>query len=318
MEVLTSVLSAMKLSGSVFLHASFTRPWLIESQIAPDDCAAYFPEPAHVISYHYVIDGTCLCAVAGGEPVEARAGQIIMVPRNEPHRMGDRMDGDPVSARSLLQVCENGFGRIVHGGGGELTQLCCGFLGTLAPVNAFLLSLPRVLVVDASSGASGDWIASSIRYAVSRPIVHSAELLGRLAELLFVEAVTQYVMSLPEDHRGWFAGLRDPHVSRALTLMHADPAESWTTDELAREVGLSRSALADRFTSLIGEPPMRYLSRHRLNVAANMLREGGHNTSNIAYAIGFNSEAAFNRAFKKEFGVPPGVWRKEKCFMPLA
>jgi AraC-like DNA-binding protein len=317
MEVLNSVLSSMKLSGSVFLEANFTQPWFIESRIAPGDCAAYFPEPAHVISYHYVMSGSCLCSVAGEAPVEVKAGQIVMVPRNEPHLMGDRLSGKAVGAWTLLKVGEDGFGRIDHGGGGELTRLCCGFLGTLAPINAFLLSLPRVLVIDASSGTTGEWIASSIRYAASRPIVNSAELLGRLAELLFVEAVNQYVETLPADHGGWLAGMRDPHVSRALTLMHARPAEPWTTDGLAREVGLSRSALADRFTSLLGEPPMRYLSHHRMNVAANMLREGDQNTSNIAYAVGFNSEAAFNRAFKKEFGTPPGAWRKEKCFMPL-
>jgi AraC-like DNA-binding protein len=318
MEVLTSVLSAMKLSGSVFLEANFTRPWFIESKISPEDCAAYFPEPAHVISYHYVMSGSCLCSVAGEPPVEVKAGQIVMVPRNEPHLMGDRLFGKAVGAWTLLQVGEDGFGRIDYGGGGELTKLCCGFLGTLSPINAFLLSLPRILVVDASSGTTGEWIASSIRYAASRPIANSAELLGRLAELLFVEAVTQYVETLPPGQRGWFAGMRDPHVNKALTLMHADPAEPWTTEALAREVGLSRSALAERFTSLLGEPPMRYLSHHRMNVAANMLREGDRNTSNIAYAVGFNSEAAFNRAFKKEFGVPPGLWRKEMCFSHLA
>jgi AraC-like DNA-binding protein len=129
---------------------------------------------------------------------------------------------------------------------------------------------------------------------------------------LFLEAVKQYVTDLPPGHSGWLSGLRDSHVGRALNLIHARYAEEWTTDALAREAGLSRSAFADRFTSLIGDPPMRYLSKHRMNVAANLLREGKQNTANIAYAIGFNSEAAFNRAFKKEFGAPPASWRREK------
>jgi len=313
MEVLSSVLSAMKLSGSVFLEAEFSRPWCIASRLEPEDCAEYFPEPAHVISYHYVIAGTCYCAVESEPPVEVRAGQIVMVPRNEKHFMGDRLTNQPAPAKDLMQPGEDGgLARIVWGGGGEITRLCCGFLGTITPINAFLLSLPRVMVVDISRGEAGEWMASSIRFAMSQAPSRSPEMLGRLSELLFVEAVKQFVEEMPEDHVGWLGGLRDPYVGKALALMHECPAEAWTMDTLSKEVGLSRSALADRFGILLGEPPMRYLARHRMNVAANLLREGRQNASNIAYAVGFNSEAAFNRAFKKEFGVPPGAWRKEQ------
>jgi len=309
MDVLTNVLAAMRLSGCVFLEAEFSAPWCVASQLQPEDCTPYFPAPAHLIFYHYVISGSLLCQVGDQEPVELREGQIFLIPRNERHLLGDHIDQQAISAREVaMPPVDDPLTRIIYGGGGERTRLFCGFLGTLTPINAFLLSLPSLLVIDAKRSASGEWLASSIRFASEQA---SPDLIGRLAELLFLEAVKHHVDQLPDDHNGWLAGLRDPHVSKALTLIHSACAESWTTEALAREAGLSRSAFADRFTTMIGEPPMRYLARHRMNVAANLLQDGRQNSSNIAYAVGFNSEAAFSRAFKKEFGLPPGSWRRE-------
>ncbi|MDT9600714.1 AraC family transcriptional regulator [Sphingosinicella rhizophila] len=314
MDVLTNVLSGMKLSGSVFLEADFSDPWCVTSQMTPEDCAAFFPQPAHVIAYHYVVSGRLLCAVGSDPAIEVRAGQIMLVPRNELHKLGSDFGCAPVAASKIMLAGDEGsLLRIVWGGGGEPTKILCGFLGTLTPINSFLLSLPSLLVIDASTGTSGEWLASSFRFASTEAAARSPEMIGRLAELLFAEAVKQYVQALPEEQGGWFAGLRDPHVSKALTLLHAHPAEAWTTESLARAVALSRSAFADRFTDLLGDPPMRYLSKHRMNIAANLLQEGRQNACNIAYAVGFNSEAAFSRAFKKEYGMAPGVWRKERC-----
>ncbi|TFI60193.1 AraC family transcriptional regulator [Sphingomonas parva] len=313
MGVLQAVVSAMKLSGSVFLEAEFSCPWCVTSQIGPEDCALFFSEPAHVISYHYVVEGALLCAVGDAPPVEVRAGQVMLVPRNEKHRLGSWMDAHAPNARDLIQPPdERGLVRIAWGGGGDTCRMFCGFLGTVAPINAFLLGLPSLLVVDLDPGSAG-WVASSFEFASTGLSARSPELVGRLAELLFAEAVEQYVDALPAGQTGWLAGLKDPHVSRALALLHTRFAEPLTTEVLAREAGLSRSALAERFTMLIGEPPMRYLGRHRMNVAANLLQESRQNACNVAYAVGFNSEAAFNRAFKKEFGVPPGAWQKARC-----
>lgn len=310
MDALSSILSAMKLSGCVFLEAEFTSPWCVLSQIGPEDCRPYFAEPAHVISYHYLVSGELVCAFGAEPPTTVRAGQIMLMPRNEPHVMGSALTANPTRTRDLIRPgADGGLPSIAWGGGGEATVMLCGFLGTAAPINAFLLSLPSMLVIDATTGTSGEWLASSIRYA-SNESARSPEMVGRLAELLFAEAVKQYVDSLPPSEGGWLAGLRDPNVSRALTLLHSRHAEPWTTEMLAREAGLSRSAFADRFSQLIGEPPMRYLARHRMNVAANLLRGGRQNSCEIGYAVGFGSEAAFNRAFKKEFGVPPGQWRR--------
>ena len=313
MEVLSSVLSAMKLSGSVFLEAEFSAPWCVTSQVHPEECVPYFPEPQHVISYHYVRSGRLLCAVGGRQPVEIGEGQIFLLPRNEMHLLGSHIDDDPVNSATLAEVSKDGgLMRINWGGGGDRTLLFCGFLGTLTPMTAFLMSLPSILVIDARQGGTGEWLVNSMRFASSGVAAESPDLVGKLAELLFAEAVKHYVLSMPEQERGWLAGLRDPYVGKALELMHARCADAWTTDDLASEVGLSRSAFADRFTRLIGEPPMRYLARHRMNVAANLLREGRHNACNIAYSVGFNSEAAFSRAFKKEFGSPPGTWQKQQ------
>lgn len=313
-DVLHDVLSAMKLSGGIFLEAEFSRPWCVTSQMGPEDCAAFFTEPAHVISYHYVVSGSFVCAVDDQPPVEVKAGQVMLVPRNEKHKLGSCLDQDAISTRDLIQPPSEGeLLRIAWGGGGEPCKMYCGFLGTLTPINAFLLSLPSILVIDMEKGTRGAWMASSFEFASTEAAARSPELLGRLAELLFAEAVRQYVENLPADHTGWLAGLRDPYISRALTILHTRYAEALTAEELAREVGLSRSALADRFTTRLGEPPMRYLARHRMNVAANLLQERRQNACNVAYSVGFNSEAAFNRAFKKEFGVPPGAWRKAYC-----
>lgn len=313
MEALDIVLSTMKLSGSIFLEAEFSSPWCVSSQIQPGDCAAYFPSPAHVISYHYVRSGRLLCSVADGPEIEVKAGQIFLVPRNERHLLGSSLESAPVNASELLLPANGGpLAQIIWGGGGERTELFCGFLGTLAPIDSFLMSLPRILVIDVSSGAGGEWLTNSIRYASVGGQV-SPQMLGRLAELLFAEAVRHYILSLDAEQTGWLAAVNDAHVSRAIILIHSRCAEDWTTDMLAREAGLSRSAFADRFTRLIGVPPMRYLAHHRMNVAANMLREGCQSASTIAYSIGFSSEAAFNRAFKKEFGVPPGTWRREQA-----
>lgn len=314
MDALNAVLSSMRLSGSVFLEAEFTSPWCVSSRILPEDCAPFFPGCRHVISYHYVRSGALLCSVGPDQPIRVEAGKILLLPRNELHLLGSDLSAKAINAHELIQPADGGqLYRIVHGGGGEPTSIFCGFLGTLAPIDSFLLSLPSLLVVDTSGGASGAWLASSIEFASTR-MLDSPELLNRLAELLLAEAVRQQVEAMPPEETGWLAGARDPHVNRALMLVHARWAEEWTTESLAREAGLSRSAFADRFTRLLGEPPMRYLARHRMNVAANLLREGRESACNIAYAVGFNSEAAFNRAFKKEFGLPPGMWKRAAAF----
>jgi AraC-like DNA-binding protein len=162
-------------------------------------------------------------------------------------------------------------------------------------------------------GASGSWIESSFRFAahqLAEGRIESPAVLAKLAELLFVEAVRRYVRSLPPEASGWLAGLRDPVVGRALALLHSRMTHRWTTEELAQEIGLSRSAFAERFTSLMGEPPMRYLANWRMQVAAQRLKSSYEPIARIAFEIGYESEAAFNRAFRRTFDMPPMAWRK--------
>jgi AraC-like DNA-binding protein len=219
-----------------------------------------------------------------------------------------------VPAREIVQPAQNfGLARIVHGGGGEQTRLVCGFLGSDVPFNPLILALPKLLKLDLHATAAGTWIENSFRFAaseISAGRLGSTTVVAKLSELLFIEAVSRYVESLPADQRGWLAGLRDLHVGRALALLHARPSEQWTAESLGREVGLSRSVFAERFNSMVGQPPIQYLALWRMHMAAQRLREGHGSVAQIGFEIGYGAEAAFSRAFKRRFGTSPAAWRK--------
>jgi AraC-like DNA-binding protein len=315
MDALLDLLHAMHLTGGVFLDAEFTAPWCVSSRVGPEDCRAFLPDPAHVVAYHYVMEGRLVMEVIGQPAVAVGAGEIILLPRNDPHRLGSSLDVPAVSADDLiLPAADGGLARIIYGGGGERTRVMCGFLGSDRPNPPVASVLPPALTLAVSHGASGAWIESSLKFAAQELMTGqpgSTTVLAKLAELLFIEAVRQHVASLPDDESGWLVGVRDPIVGRALALLHNRQAYRWTTEELAHEAGASRSAFADRFTSLMGEPPMRYLARRRLQFAADRLRESQESVAGIAFDAGYESEAAFSRAFKREFGKPPAAWRKD-------
>jgi AraC-like DNA-binding protein len=315
LDVLTDVLAAMRLSGAVFLEAEFSAPWCVRTQLGPDDCQPFFARPTHIIAYHFVTDGTLICEVDGGTRVEAVAGDIVLLTRNDPHVLGSEITAEATSARELLEAPEGGLAQIRWGGGGERTGMFCGFLGTDSPMSLVLSGLPSLLKISTPAGARRQWLISSLHYAAEEARAGSAAAVARLVDLLFAEAVRQYAEALPTGEGGWFAALRDPAIGHALTLVHERFSEDWTTDLLAREVGMSRSAFADRFTDLMAEPPMRYCARWRMQVAANLLRDEQQNIANTAYHVGFNSEAAFSRAFKREYGLPPAQWRKQLVAM---
>lgn len=314
MDALLDICRTMQLTGGVFLEAEFTAPWCVTSQVAPEDCSPFMPPPLHLIAYHYVTAGRLVLQTEGHAPVSVQAGEIILIPRNDGHVLGSAVNLRPVNAHFLIQPAgAGGMARIVYGGGGERTQILCGYLGTNTPNTAICGILPRMLKIGVEEGASGSWIESSFRFAahqLAESRIESPAVLGKLAELLFVEAVRRYVRSLPPEANGWLAGLRDPAVGRALALLHSRMTHRWTTEELAHEIGLSRSAFAERFTSLIGEPPMRYLANWRMQVAAQRLKGSHEPIARIAFEIGYESEAAFNRAFRRTFDMPPMAWRK--------
>ena len=313
-DALSDLLRAVRLSGGVFLDAEFSAPWCVSSRIGPEDCRAFGIATEQVIATHYVLDGELWLAVEGESPSKLGPGDLVLLARNDLHRLGSDLSHPPVSGDDLMQPAgDSGLATIRHGGGGARAHVICGFLASDLSANPLFASLPRVFTLR-SSAVSRDFVASSFRYAANEFAAANPGtdmMLAKLSELLFIEAVRGCIAELPPEHTGWLAGLRDPHVGRALGLLHARVADPWTVDALARAVGLSRSALGERFAALLGEPPMRYLTRWRMRVAANMLRDGGQNTANVAYAVGFNSEAAFNRAFKREYGIPPAAWRRQ-------
>jgi len=316
MDALSDLLRVVRLSGGVFLDAEFSAPWSITARVGPEDCRLVLAEPARVIAFHYIVSGKLLLQIDRNPPVEVRGGTIVILPRNDAHTLASQCGLKAVSADDLIQIDPaGGLGRIRHGGGGDITRIVCGFVGSELDCHPLIDSLPSTLVLDLNGKAAGEWIYSSFRYAAQELTTNragSATVLAKLSELMFVEAVRCYLDALPADERGWLAGLRDPAVGRALALLHTELARPWTAEELARQVYLSRSAFADRFTTLIGAPPITYLTRWRMQVAAQRLRESRRSVAQISADVGYESEIAFARAFKRQFSMSPARWRKEK------
>jgi AraC-like DNA-binding protein len=308
MDVLDEILSSLRLTGGVVVDGEFTGDFCVLSQFTPDHCAPFFPMPETLISYHYVRSGRIIVEVDGLPPAIVEAGGIAIVPRNDPHTLASRSGLPPADASEILWITEEGVHRVEYGTRGPKTEVWCGFLGTAkSSAHPLLDALPPLLTLDAK-GREAEWLDSSMRFlAEQRP---TPEVVARLAELFLAQAVREYMSQLPDGAKGWLRGLTDPAVSRALSIIHTRYAEDLDVEGVAREAGVSRTVLGERFAELIGEPPMRYCGRWRMRVAANMLRDGKHNSANVAYAVGFNSEAAFNRAFKREYGEPPATWRR--------
>lgn len=314
MDPFKDILSAMHCTGGIFLDAEFTAPWCVSSRIGPDDCKPFSPIPRSLIALHFVCAGRLMLEVDGLPPVALERGDIVALPRNDHHRLGSHLNLVPISADSLIQAGTDGrLAHIDYGGGGEMTRIVCGFLGTDRLHDPVLAMLPKVLKLRVEEGAAETWIESSFRFAAQETTVgltQSPNVLTRLSEALFIDAVRRYLNALPIEMSGWCAGMRDTKIAHALSLLHGRMKHSWTTEELALQVGMSRSAFAERFTRVIGESPMRYLAQHRLLSASQRLKESSDSIARISFDVGYESEAAFNRAFKREFGAPPATWRK--------
>jgi len=317
MDALSDVLRTMRLKGGVFLHAAFSDPWCVSAEIRPEYCAPFLDESVDLIPYHFVLEGAMHVRVEGGPELRIETGESILFPHNHPHLMGSDLAIPPVRGDAVVQMpSDGGLATIVHGGGGTPTRMVCGFLGAESVRGSPVLSaLPPILRLDTRDSSSSAWIRSTFHYAAERIAAGdsgSEVLMGKLSELLFVEAIQQYAKSLPAEETGWLAALKDPYVSRALALLHARVAEPWTVDALGREVGLSRSALADRFGAILGLPPMQYLTTWRIHAAAHELLNSGKSILQVAEEVGYDSEASFTRAFKRVMDAPPATWRRER------
>jgi len=324
MDALSDVLSAVRLTGAVFLEMQMRENWSYLTAPARAIADVIMPEADHVISYHLLLSGQCYARLPEGEPVKLRAGEVVMFPGGDRHilatgsRSGLRMQPTDISGESLHLMLKRGeVTPLREGKTGDATRIVCGFLaceGRMA--DPILQSLPRMLRVNLRGSGTAAWVQSSIQFSMAQSAAQrpgSAMVLARLSEVLFAEAVRQYMDNVPEAQAGWLGALRDRHVGRALALLHERPTTAWTLERLSREVGLSRSALGDRFSSLVGKAPMQYLTSWRLAMAEARLRRGEGSILRIATDVGYESQAAFNRAFKREFGLPPAAWRRQRA-----
>jgi AraC-like DNA-binding protein len=316
MDPLSDVLAAVHLTGAVFFDVDASEPWVAEAPPGDSIVRRIFPDSEHLISYHVVTRGTCWGHVVGEAPVRLVSGDVIVFPHGDAHVMASApgMRGTPDIA--LYRPPSDGqlpFTISMGSGDGHPAHIVCGFLGCDArPFNPLLSALPHVIHVSDQAGGA---LSTFVKFAVAEskePRIGGESVLGRLSELMFVDVVRRYLETLPADRTGWLAGLRDPFVGRALTALHRSPARDWTLEALAREVGISRSVLSERFTHLVGQPAMQYLTSWRMQLAASQLQSGMDTVATIGERVGYESEAAFSRAFKKVVGTPPSEWRRRR------
>ena len=317
MDALSDVLKAVRLTGAVFFDVRAAAPFVAEAPSSADLAGRVIPGAQHLIHYHVVSEGSVWGGLHDEPDVHLTAGDIIVFPHGDAHVLSSApgMRGTLDLARfDAAQAQARPFALSVGDGATASAHFVCGFLGCDArPFNPLLAALPRMIHVRGGAGGATE---AFVRMALAegadrRP--GSDVVLGRLSELMFVDVVRRYLETLPPERAGWLAGLREPFIGRALAALHASPARDWTLESLAREVALSRSALAERFTELVGQPPMQYLTSWRMQLAAGQLAAGADSVSSVAARVGYESEAAFSRAFKKATGVAPGRWRRRSA-----
>jgi AraC-like DNA-binding protein len=316
-DALSEVLRAVRLTGAVFFRLEAREPWVAEAPPAGAFGPYVMPGAQHVIEYHVIHRGSCWGGPLGADPVPLGAGDVIAFPQGDAHVLsstpGLRQAPDLAIYREAVAAGVP-FSLRLGGEGAPSACVICGFLGCDArPFNPLLEALPRMLHLRARPGRSSSWLGHLVSAAMAESLaqrIGGEAILARLSELMFAELIRHHVESMPAEETGWFAGLRDPHVGRALNLLHGRPAAPWTLDALARDVGLSRSSLAERFARLIGHPPMQYLAQWRMQLAAGLLADSGHRVARVAAEVGYDSEAAFSRAFHKLVGMPPAAWRR--------
>jgi len=316
-DALSEVLKHVTINGAVFYNAEFTCPWHFRAPKSSALLPYLKADPRHVILYHLVTSGQAW-AYPESDPARRAAlapGQVVIFPHGDSHHMGN---GSPTAyiddEQHLAQIFTQGLEVARYGGGGEPTRFVCGYLLCDSQLCRMVLQcLPPLLVVDLRRDAAGRWLEESIQTAVVRAASHEPGMeavLAKLSELLFVDTLRRYIASLDPSETGWLAGLRDPRVAAALTALHRDPARSWTVADLAAEAGTSRSVLAGKFRHYLNEPPIAYLQRWRLHLGARLLEQTDRGVAEIAMQVGYDSEAAFNRAFKREFSEPPARYRR--------
>ena len=320
MDALSEVLQTIRLTGAAFFESELKAPWSIVAPSSRAIADALMPEADHVVPYHLVTAGRCVVKLLDGPAMELAAGDVVVFPNGDHHMLGGTAQFGPVSMtpENLTKLLQRGKITPIRGGGdGAATEMVCGFFACDRRLSApMLAALPRMFRVSLGDDPRATWLRSSVHFSVvetAQPRAGAETVLAKLSELLFVETIRRYIKDLPDGQTGWLAGLSTPHVARALALLHRRPEHPWTVEELARKVGLSRTVLAERFMHYLGQPPIQYLTKWRLSLAADRLREGRTSIGRVAEQVGYDSEASFTRAFKRAFGLPPATWRRKEA-----
>lgn len=331
-DPLSDVLRSVRLRSAVFFYVSCNNEWVAEAPAARGIADAIMPGAEHVLGYHLIVKGSTWVAADGEPPVRLGDGDIVIFPHGDAHVLSSApgMRGPPDDGRWVATYRNEAkpipiayYGPEVQLGtamppGQADTIIVCGFIGCdLRPFNPLINALPRLLHLAA--GGVGAWVAPMLHQAVTESVQRrpgNAAVLERVSEMVFVDSARRYLESLPPDASGWLGALRDRHIGRAIGLLHGRPADAWTNDALGEQVGLSRSALHERFVRLVGLPPMQYLANWRMQLGAGLLREGKATVAAIAQEVGYDSEAAFARAFKRLVGQPPAAWRRAQRTAP--
>jgi AraC-like DNA-binding protein len=317
-DTLSDVLKTVRLTAAAYFDIAAQEPWSVHSPAREVILPRILPGADHLIAYHVVTAGRCFASLDGGEAVPVEAGEVVVFTNADPHVMSSSagMRAEPPSA-DMIDIADAGllpFHLNLIKGGAASAKLVCGYLACDAkPFNPLLEALPPMLKAGDPRPNDTGWLGQFIHFAVAEVAekrAGSESVLTKLSELMFIDVVRRYIEMLPPQDTGWLAGLRDPAVGKALALIHARPSFSWTIEGLARQCGTSRTVMAERFVQLVGVPPMHYLAKWRMQVASEMLNRGNANMATIAGEIGYESEAAFSRAFKKMLGVPPSTWRQ--------
>jgi AraC family transcriptional regulator, alkane utilization regulator len=315
MDVLSDVLRTIRLEGALFLNGDMRAPWCVKIPRGADIAQVLKPGAQRLAICHLVLRGHCWAQTDGGKPIRVEAGEAMVVPHGDPHILGSGLQHTAIDIDHVVSPRVPAVERIRYGGDGESTVIVCSWFAYEGDApNPMMANLPPLFTTALRKRPAGPWIEQSIDFVLGDAASRapgSEMVAAKVAEVLFAEVLRGYIEAMPAHNPGWLAGLRDPQVSRCLALMHGEPARAWTVETLAAEVHVSRSVLAEKFSDLVGAPPMQYLTRWRMIVAAGLLRNPQSNLARVAEDVGYESEAAFNRAFKREYGIAPGHWRQK-------
>ena len=316
MDALSETLRVVRLVGAIFIQGRFTAPWCYQSPRADSAARLLEPHAERVVIFHLIMEGDCFIEIEGEAPLRLSAGDVVVFPQGHAHRMCSKPGLAPATGARLADVLSRRPRTLVYGGGGATTRLVCGYLACDARLARMLLGgLPPLLKVSVRGSNAGVWLEASLRYALGEarsPRPGGAGVLAKLAEVLFIEVLRLYVNEQSAGRSGWLAAVGDRVIGVTWTQLHSRPAHAWTLESLARAAGTSRSVLAERFQQLVGSAPMEYLTQWRMLLAANLLSRSNAPLARIAEDIGYQTDTAFIRAFRREYGIPPATWRRQQ------